>query len=497
MGDHASGGNGGNASGGGSGGPGGGIGLDVYQSLALTNSTVANNVTGAGGAAGSGGPGGAGYLTGAGGGPGNGGAGGTGGGIFTNAGTLTFATIAGNHTSAGGPGGATGAGCQPTCGTSANGTDGAYGTGGGIEINGTPGISMANTLVGSNLVPGGVQNCVNHSTSAIGDGGHNLSYGDATCPGINGNPLLGPLQNNGGTTQTMAIGGGSAAIDKIPVASDGCPGIDQRGVSRPLPTGGQCDIGAFEAGFTGRTLTVTVSGAGSGNVSGTGIDCGGGPTHTTCSTTVADGGQITLSATPASGSRFGTFSGGGCGATSQCTVTMSADTTVDARFDKPPPAPLPPQPPPPPPPTGAGGGLGAGAGPGGGGVTTAGKALIGHPKVTGTTVSITVACTGAAGASCSITTALSIIEKLRGGKVIAVTAARVKNRVLVLGLTRTLIRAGQTRTVRVSLNGIGRSLLAKRRAVQTKLVVRQSGRAISTSIVHFKSSHVHKHKAGR
>src|SRR2546429_522751 len=85
------------------------------------------------------------------------------------------------------------------------------GGGAGIEVNGTPGISMANTLVASNLVPGGVQNCVNHSSSAIGDGGYNLSYGDATCPGINGNPLLGPLQNNGGTTQTLALGGGSAA----------------------------------------------------------------------------------------------------------------------------------------------------------------------------------------------------------------------------------------------------------------------------------------------
>jgi hypothetical protein len=39
---------------------------------------------------------------------------------------------------------------------------------------------------------------------------------------------------------------GSPAIDAIPVAS--CTlATDQRGVSRPQPAGGNCDIGAFES----------------------------------------------------------------------------------------------------------------------------------------------------------------------------------------------------------------------------------------------------------
>jgi CSLREA domain-containing protein len=344
TGDHPSGGSGGSGSSGGNGGAGGGIGLDVYQGLAVTNSTVTGNLTGAGGAGGSGGPGGAGYLPGAGGGPGNGGSGGPGGGIFTNTGTLTFATIAGNHTAGGGPGGATGSGCQPNCGTSSNGTDGAYGTGGGIEINGTPGSSLANTLVASNSVPGGIQNCVNLSSAGpIGDGGHNLSYGDTTCPGINGNPQLGTLQDNGGPTPTMALGAGSAAVDQIPQGATGCPGADQRGVGRPFPAGGQCDIGAFESGSAiQRTLTVTQSGAGTGNVSGSGIDCGGGAGHTTCSAIIANGGQVSLTASPGAGSTFGGFTGGGCGTGSPCTVTMSADKTVNARFDASSPGPGPP-----------------------------------------------------------------------------------------------------------------------------------------------------------
>jgi predicted outer membrane repeat protein len=60
---------------------------------------------------------------------------------------------------------------------------------------------------------------------------------------LNANPLLGTLQNNGGSTQTMALLPGSPAIDAGDAAA--CPATDQRGVLRPQGSG--CDIGAFEA----------------------------------------------------------------------------------------------------------------------------------------------------------------------------------------------------------------------------------------------------------
>ncbi|MGZ6662357.1 MAG: InlB B-repeat-containing protein [Solirubrobacteraceae bacterium] len=82
-----------------------------------------------------------------------------------------------------------------------------------------------------------------------------------------------------------------------------------------------------------RTLHVTTSGAGSGTVSGPGIDCGGGPAHTACSTSVANGTQLALTATSLAGSRFSGFSGGGCATASPCTVTMTSDMSIDARFD--------------------------------------------------------------------------------------------------------------------------------------------------------------------
>ena len=53
---------------------------------------------------------------------------------------------------------------------------------------------------------------------------------------------LGTLGNNGGSTQTIPLLTGSAAIDAGDDAA--CPATDQRGVTRPQGTA--CDIGAYE-----------------------------------------------------------------------------------------------------------------------------------------------------------------------------------------------------------------------------------------------------------
>ncbi len=76
--------------------------------------------------------------------------------------------------------------------------------------------------------------------------------GSGLVNGVNGNqvgsnfnlidPLLGPLQNNGGPTPTRALLLGSPAIDAGTAA--GAPSFDQRGL--PRPSGAGFDIGAFE-----------------------------------------------------------------------------------------------------------------------------------------------------------------------------------------------------------------------------------------------------------
>jgi Divergent InlB B-repeat domain len=77
-------------------------------------------------------------------------------------------------------------------------------------------------------------------------------------------------------------------------------------------------------------LTVVLAGSGSGSVSSapSGIDCG-----LVCSAEFEEGKDVTLTATPASGSTFAGWSGGGCSGTGPCQLALSAATSVTATFD--------------------------------------------------------------------------------------------------------------------------------------------------------------------
>jgi hypothetical protein len=63
------------------------------------------------------------------------------------------------------------------------------------------------------------------------------------------NPVLGPQENNGGRTHTMAPHTGSPAIGHGGTRATGCPATDQRGL--PRPDGPACDIGAVELQLAG------------------------------------------------------------------------------------------------------------------------------------------------------------------------------------------------------------------------------------------------------
>jgi hypothetical protein len=78
-------------------------------------------------------------------------------------------------------------------------------------------------------------------------------------------------------------------------------------------------------------LSVTTGGAGSGTVTSapTGIDCGA-----TCTGSFAYNTAVTLTASPATGSAFTGWSGGGCSGTGTCQVTMSAAQSVTASFTR-------------------------------------------------------------------------------------------------------------------------------------------------------------------
>ena len=84
--------------------------------------------------------------------------------------------------------------------------------------------------------------------------------------------------------------------------------------------------GTPAAGFD---LTVAKAGTGSGSVVSTpvGIDCG-----SSCVATYAAGKVVTLTATPASGSFFSGWSGGGCAGTDPCIMAGNTSLTVTATF---------------------------------------------------------------------------------------------------------------------------------------------------------------------
>ena len=114
-------------------------------------------------------------------------------------------------------------------------------------------VLLKNTIVANSIADEGCYGPIN-------DGGGNLGYPDTSCPGIHLNPLLGPLQNNGGPTQTMALGAGSAAIDAANDATCAAPPVnnrDQRGAIRP--SGAHCDIGAVEQGAPALPRPISVA----------------------------------------------------------------------------------------------------------------------------------------------------------------------------------------------------------------------------------------------
>jgi hypothetical protein len=106
-------------------------------------------------------------------------------------------------------------------------------------------ISARNTLIAANTAPLGPD-----FAGSLTSLGHNLignpsdGCGYAATDLLNTDPLLGPLQDNGGSTQTMALLPGSPAVDTGDPTN--APAWDQRGTGFPRVVGGKMDIGAFQ-----------------------------------------------------------------------------------------------------------------------------------------------------------------------------------------------------------------------------------------------------------
>jgi hypothetical protein len=203
-----------------------GGGLANSKTLTLTACTVANNTSAA-----------------------------AGGGLFSyNTATLTNCTFVGNTaagTGFGGGGGIfryTGSLALTSCTLTGN---SAPQGGGGVASYSTPGpVQLVNTIVAGNTGGGspdvhGAFASLGHNLIGATDGGTGWVPSDLTGTAANPlDPVLGPLQDNGGPTQTMALLPGSPALD----AGDNAyaPQWDQRGPGFPRIVGGIIDLGAFE-----------------------------------------------------------------------------------------------------------------------------------------------------------------------------------------------------------------------------------------------------------
>lgn len=124
---------------------------------------------------------------------------------------------------------------------------------------------------------------------------------------------------------TVVAGAGSGTI--VNTATVTAPGTVTDNVSSNNTAVDTDQVGTL------RALTVSKNTAAGGTVlsAPVAINCG-----TSCSNSSAsfvDGSSVTLTAVAATNYLFHGWSGGGCSGTGTCTVTMSADTTVNANFD--------------------------------------------------------------------------------------------------------------------------------------------------------------------
>jgi hypothetical protein len=166
-----------------------------------------------------------------------------GGGIYVDHGTvsITSGTIASNSSVAG-PGGTGGPASDPT------GNPGSGTAGGILNAGGT--VTLADTILAINNastsnpdVQGAIQS---NGYNLIKNPGGGTFTGNTSTDELNTDPRLGPLENNGGPTETRALLAGSPAINAGDpnYSATGFDATDQRGFPRIV--NGRVDTGAYE-----------------------------------------------------------------------------------------------------------------------------------------------------------------------------------------------------------------------------------------------------------
>lgn len=166
------------------------------------------------------------------------------------------------------------------------------------------------------------------STLSVSKGGSGLGTVTSTPAGINCGPTNSPscqFSFANGTLVTLSV---SPQVGSVFAGWGGaCSGMSP--TCNVTMNANRNVVANFLPVPTPTQLTVARSGDGAGRVVSdpAGIDCG-----SDCTATFDSGTTVTLTATPAAGSTFTGWSGGGCSGLGTCQVGLTAATTVTATF---------------------------------------------------------------------------------------------------------------------------------------------------------------------
>ena len=194
-------------------------------------------------------------------------------------------------------------------------------------FNGANGKIFGGTLPGVNLTGGAPVNLeltlVRLFTVAVQKQGNGAGTVTSSPAGID---CGGTCQSQFPEGTTVSLNAAAAPGSAFAGWSGGCSGLGACTVS------GEATVTArFNVAASTNHLHVNIGGTGAGTVSSvpSGIACGPG-----CDADFETGTLVTLTASPAAGSTFSSWSGGGCsGGIATCVVVMNTDQSVTAIFD--------------------------------------------------------------------------------------------------------------------------------------------------------------------
>ncbi|HEX4144305.1 MAG TPA: choice-of-anchor D domain-containing protein [Pirellulales bacterium] len=229
---------------------------------------------------------------------------------------------------------------------SAGGTAGTSSGGGLDNDNSDPSLTVSNSLIAENTAGSGPDvsgaaattdhNLVGDYDASAASGFSSLNGDQLGSSGSPINPLLGPLQNNGGNTATAALLAGSTAIDGGDSSAATTAGLsyDQRGIGFGRIVGTAVDVGAYEVQASAATATTlgtitTPMNVGQSVALSAGVSASGTPTGTVTFEDTVNGTTTTLGTAPlASGSATLTILSLPAGSNS-VTAVYSGDATFN------------------------------------------------------------------------------------------------------------------------------------------------------------------------